>query len=64
MSNSEEIDLIIEKIYKIQTNADRKFWKEGLFPNYRLNKILNYKRPDNSIFFYRFNCVCFKKYLE
>lgn len=51
MPNSQEIDSIIEKIYDLQINADRKYWKEGLFPNYRLNKILNYERPDNSVFF-------------
>jgi hypothetical protein len=51
MPNSEEIDSIIERIYDLQNTADTKYWKEGFFPNYRLNKIIKYKRPDNSIFF-------------
>lgn len=51
MEHSNSVDELIEKIYQIQSNADRKFWKNGIFPNYRLNKNLNYKRPDNSIFF-------------
>ncbi len=51
MSNSTIIDEIIEKIYLIQEEADPKYWKDGLFPNYRSNKYFNYSRPDNSIFF-------------
>lgn len=51
MSNSAKIDEIINKIFEMQLDADHKFWKEGLFANFRVNKLLHYKRPDNSMFF-------------
>ncbi|MES2795931.1 MAG: hypothetical protein V4683_08200 [Bacteroidota bacterium] len=50
MSNLTVIDQIVHEIYTIQKNADQRFWNEGIFPNTRLNKIIGYSRPDNSIF--------------
>jgi hypothetical protein len=51
MPNSTLFEDIIVKISKIQNNADRRYWKEGLFPNWRHNKLIGYNRPDNSMFF-------------
>ena len=51
MPNSANIDVVINKIYEMQRDADHKYWKDGLFANYRINKLLKYKRPDNSMFF-------------
>jgi hypothetical protein len=50
-TNSELIDEIILKIDEIQKSTNRKYWKNGLFPNFRFNKFWFYKRNDNSIFY-------------
>jgi hypothetical protein len=50
-TNSDHIDEIILALQAIQETANRKYWKSGLFPNYRFNKYWFYFRKDNSIFF-------------
>lgn len=44
-------DEIIKKIEEIQLLANPKYWKPGIFPNYRFNKFWFYRRNDNSIFY-------------
>jgi hypothetical protein len=44
------IDILIERIASCQSRGD-KFFPEGIFPSYRQNKYLLYKRPDTNIFY-------------
>lgn len=44
-------DEIINRIQNIQETANPKYWKSGIFPNYRFNKFWFYRRNDNSIFY-------------
>ncbi len=44
------IDFLIERIASCQSRGD-KFFPEGIFPSYRQNKYLFYKRPDTNIFY-------------
>ncbi len=44
------IDILIERIASCQSRGD-KFFPEGIFPSYRQNKYLFYKRPDTNIFY-------------
>ena len=44
------IDILIERIASCQSWGD-KFFPEGIFPSYRQNKYLFYKRPDTNIFY-------------
>ena len=44
------IDILIERIASSQSRGD-KFFPEGIFPSYRHNKYLFYKRPDTNIFY-------------
>lgn len=50
LSHSESIDILIERIASCQSRGD-KFFPEGIFPSYRQNKYLFYKRPDTNIFY-------------
>ena len=45
------IDQLIQQIADIQATADGKYFPNGIFPSYRQNKFIHYKRPDNTIFF-------------
>ena len=45
-----DIDRLIERIALCQLQGD-KFFPEGIFPSYRQNKYLFYKRPDTNIFY-------------
>ncbi|WP_435352823.1 hypothetical protein [Emticicia sp. SJ17W-69] len=47
---SNHIDILIERIASCQSRGD-KFFPEGIFPSYRQNKFLFYKRPDTNIFY-------------
>jgi hypothetical protein len=44
------IDILIERIASCQSRGD-KFFPEGIFPSYRQNKYLFYKRPDTNVFY-------------
>jgi len=44
------IDILIERIASCQSRGD-KFFPEGIYPSYRQNKYLFYKRPDTNIFY-------------
>ena len=44
------IDILIERIALCQSRGD-KFFPEGIFPSYRQNNYLFYKRPDTNIFY-------------
>ncbi|CAH0997292.1 hypothetical protein EMA8858_03423 [Emticicia aquatica] len=44
------IDILIERIASYQSRGD-KFFPKGIFPSYRQNKYLFYKRPDTNIFY-------------
>jgi hypothetical protein len=48
--HSESIDELIERIASCQSRGD-KFFPEGIFPSYRQNNYLFYKRPDTTIFY-------------
>lgn len=53
MSGNPETDTshsIMQKIASLQSRGD-KYFPEGLFPSYRQNKYLLYKRPDTNIFY-------------
>ncbi|WP_221393938.1 hypothetical protein [Dyadobacter sp. NIV53] len=42
--------IFIEKIEQLQSKGDQ-YFPDGLFPAYRTNKLIGYKRPDTTIFF-------------
>jgi hypothetical protein len=44
------LQLFIDKIESLQSKGD-KYFPEGIFPAYRTNPIIGYKRPDTTIFF-------------
>ncbi|MDZ7934708.1 MAG: hypothetical protein U5M51_07055 [Emticicia sp.] len=50
LSNSENIDALIERIALCQSRGDA-FFPDGIFPSYRHNKYLFYRRPDTNIFY-------------
>ncbi len=50
-TNSELEDEIINRIQFIQDSANTKYWKAGIFPNFRFNNYWFYHRKDNSIFY-------------
>jgi len=45
-----DIDALIERIALCQTQGDA-FFPDGIFPSYRHNKYLFYRRPDTNIFY-------------
>ena len=49
-SETDTIRSIIQKIASLQSRGD-KYFPEGIFPSYRQNKYLLYKRPDTNIFY-------------
>lgn len=49
-SDTERIQSIVNKIASLQSRGDTHF-PEGIFPSYRQNKYLLYKRPDTNIFY-------------
>ncbi len=44
-------DLVIQKLFDLQNNANRKYFDEGIFESTRENSFWKYKRPDTNIFF-------------
>ncbi|WP_138477537.1 hypothetical protein [Dyadobacter bucti] len=44
------LQLFIDKIKDLQSKGDN-YFPEGIFPAYRSNRIIGYKRPDTTIFF-------------
>ena len=50
--NNQEItiDELVQKIASLQSRGD-KYFPEGIFPSYRQNKYIFYKRPDTNIFY-------------
>ena len=50
LSHSENIDALIERIALCQSRGDA-FFPDGIFPSYRHNKYLFYRRPDTNIFY-------------
>ncbi len=46
----QDIDILIERIALCQSQGDS-FFPKGIFPSYRQNKYLFYKRPDTNIFY-------------
>ncbi len=47
---TDTIHSIIQKIASLQSRGD-KYFPEGIFPSYRQNRYLLYKRPDTNIFY-------------
>jgi hypothetical protein len=47
---TDTINSIIQKIASLQSRGDT-YFPEGIFPSYRQNKCLLYKRPDTNIFY-------------
>ncbi len=50
LSHAENIDALIERIALCQSRGDA-FFPDGIFPSYRHNKYLFYRRPDTNIFY-------------
>ncbi|GGD63684.1 hypothetical protein GCM10011514_29630 [Emticicia aquatilis] len=50
LSHAENIDALIERIALCQSRGDA-FFPIGIFPSYRHNKYLFYRRPDTNIFY-------------
>lgn len=50
LSHDENIDALIKRIALCQSRGDA-FFPDGIFPSYRHNKYLFYRRPDTNIFY-------------